>query len=143
MPAAAALVKRECGRHTACVRTRPQLERYWTGALEKVRREGRCRLCPEVFDLQAAHTVARKHDEVFELEDGTLAIFVDPDDVIPLCPSCHAAYDARRVSILEVLTLGEQAAAVAHLGVVRALHRLTGQRMSVYNPLWQPPETRA
>lgn len=102
--------------------------------MEKIRREGRCRLCPEVYDLEAAHTVARKHDDVFELEDGTLAIFVDPDDVIPLCRACHAEYDARRVSILEVLSLREQAAAVAHLGVVRALHRLTGQRMSVHNP---------
>lgn len=120
------------------MRTRPRIERYWEGALEKVRREGRCRLCPEVYDLQCAHTVARKHDEAVELEDGTHAIFVDPDDVIPLCPACHAAYDHRRVSILEVLTLREQAAAVAHLGIVRALHRLTGQRMSVHNPGFGP-----
>lgn len=111
------------------VRRRPVIERYWTGALEKVRREGRCRLCPEVYGLQAAHVVARKYDEAVELEDGTFAIFVDPDDVIPLCVACHHAYDMRRVSILEVLTVREQAAAVAHLGIVRALHRLSAQRM--------------
>src|SRR4029077_17011394 len=81
-------------------RRRPTIERVWTGALEKGRREGRCRLCPEVFNLQAAHTIARKHDEAVELEDGTWAIFVDPDDVVPLCVQCHHDYDARRVSIL-------------------------------------------
>lgn len=85
--------------------------------------------------MQAAHTVARKYDEAYELEDGTWAIFVDPDDIIPLCPSCHYAYDHRKVSVLEVLTLREQAAAVAHLGVVRALHRLSGQRQTAHNPL--------
>lgn len=111
------------------IRRRPIIDRFWDGALEKVRREGRCRLCPEVYELQAAHTVARKYDEAAELEDGTFAIFVDPDDVIPLCAACHHAYDMRRVSILEVLTLREQAAAVAHLGIVRALHRLSAQRV--------------
>jgi hypothetical protein len=111
------------------MRRRPHIERYWTGALEKVRREGRCRLCPEVFGLQAAHTLARKYDEAVELEDGTFAIFVDPDDVIPLCVQCHHDYDMRRVSILEVLSLREQAAAVSHVGIVRAMHRLSAQRV--------------
>jgi|KBSMisStaDraftv2_1062788.scaffolds.fasta_scaffold1820776_2 hypothetical protein len=117
------------------MRTRTRIERYWTGALEKVRREGRCRLCPEVYDLQAAHTIARKHDEAVELEDGTVAIFVDPDDVIPLCRQCHYDYDHRKVSVLEVLSEREQAAAVAHVGIVRALHRLTGQRQTATNPM--------
>jgi hypothetical protein len=111
-------------------RKRPVVERVWIGALEKVRREGRCRLCPEVYGLQAAHTLARKYDEAYELEDGSFAIFVDPDDVIPLCAQCHHDYDMRRVSILEVLTLPEQAAAVAHVGILRALHRLSAQRIT-------------
>lgn len=114
---------------------RPRIERYWDGAREKVRREGRCRLCPEVYALEAAHTLARKYDEATELEDGTWAIFVDPDDVVPLCPSCHHAYDHRRVSLLEVLTYREQAAAVAHVGIVRAMHRLSAQR---YTPVVEP-----
>lgn len=117
-------------------RTRPRIERYWDGALEKVRREGRCRLCPEVYGLQAAHTLARKYDEAVELEDGTWAIFVDPDDVIPLCVKCHSDYDNRRVSIVEVCTLREQAAAVAHVGITRALHRLSGQRRVVTEPTY-------
>lgn len=119
---------------------RPRIERVWDGALEKVRREGRCRLCPEVYDLQAAHVVARKHDEAVELEDGTWAIFVDPDDVIPLCRQCHYDYDHRKVSILEVCWPREQAAAVAHIGIVRALHRLSGTRMTTNAP---DLETRA
>jgi hypothetical protein len=106
-----------------------RIPRYWTAALEKTRREGRCRLCPEVYGLQAAHVVARKYDEKAELEDGTFAYFVDPDDVVPLCPSCHALYDRHEVSLLEVLTLDEQAAAVAHIGIYRAVHRLTGRRV--------------
>lgn len=105
-----------------------RVERYWSGAIEKVRREGRCRLCPEVFGLQAAHTIGRRYDEKAELEDGTSAIFVDPDDIVPLCRVCHSAYDRREVSLLEVLTLDEQAAAVSHIGIWRAAHRLTGQR---------------
>jgi hypothetical protein len=88
-----------------------------------------------VYDLQAAHTVARKYDEAVELEDGTWAIFVDPDDVIPLCVQCHYDYDHRKVSVLPVLTLREQAAAVAHLGVVRALDRLTGSKQHTNAPL--------
>lgn len=109
--------------------SRPHIERYWDGALEKVRREGRCRLCPEVYALQAAHTVGRKHDQAVILEDGTWAIFVDPADVIPLCARCHHDYDHRKVGVLEVLSLEEQAAAVSHIGVVRALQRLSGQRV--------------
>lgn len=110
------------------MRRRATVDRYWHGALEKVRREGRCRLCPEVFGLQAAHTLARKYDEAVELEDGTWAIFVDPDDVIPLCPTCHHDYDMRKVSILEVLSHREQASAVAHIGIVRAMQRLSAHR---------------
>jgi hypothetical protein len=110
-----------------------KVERYWDGAREKVRREGRCRLCPEVYGLQFAHTIGRVHDEKVQLEDGTFAIFVDPFDGIPLCPQCHQDYDHRRVSILEVMTLEEQAAAVSHIGLVRALHRLSGLQIVPLN----------
>ena len=107
--------------------------RYWDGALEKIRREGRCRLCPEVYGLQAAHTIGRKHDERVRCEDDTWAIFVDPDDVVPLCVSCHYAYDHRKVSLLEVLTHEEQAAAVSHIGLVRAMDRLSGSHWHPQN----------
>lgn len=109
------------------MRRRP-VERWWGDARAKVEREGRCRLCPEVAGLQFAHTIARTHDQRVELEDGSIAIYVDPDDGVPLCRQCHYDYDMRRVSLLEVLTLNEQAAAVAHVGILRALHRLSGHR---------------
>lgn len=103
-----------------------KLERFWDGALEKVRREGLCRVCGSQLFLQCAHVVGRKHDPRVELESGEVAIFVDPLDVVPLCETCHRDYDARRLSLLEHLSYAEQAAAVEHLGIVRALHRLSG-----------------
>lgn len=106
------------------------MERYWTAARDKVRREGRCRVCGTTYGLQFAHTIGRKHDQCVELEDGSWAVFVDPDDGIPLCAEDHSAYDRRQLTILPVLTHDEQAAAVAHVGIERALHRLTGQRMA-------------
>lgn len=103
-------------------------ERYWDAAREKVEREGRCRACGTQFMLQFAHTVGRAHDQVVDLEDGSRILYVDPLDGIPLCIDCHAKYDQRKLSILEHLNEAEQARAVEHLGILRALHRLTGQR---------------
>lgn len=73
--------------------------------------------------LAAAHVVSRGYDA---------GAVVQPCDIVPLCTEHHGAYDSRRLSILEYLTLEEQAAAVAKLGVVRALKRLTsGQSQAV------------
>lgn len=102
--------------------------RDWTLARAKVENEGRCRLADPANvgyersgacdgPLEAAHTVERRHD------DGERT--VQPCDVIPLCKLHHMRYDARRISILELLTHEEQAAAVDKLGIVRALRRLT------------------
>jgi hypothetical protein len=87
-------------------------------ARAKVEAEGRCRLGPQGCDgpLEAAHVVERRYDDVPT---------VPPSDVIPLCRHHHGRYDARRVSVLEILTLEEQAAAVDKLGIVRALRRTT------------------
>jgi hypothetical protein len=96
----------------------------WSLARAKVEREGRCRIagiwgaaaagCDG--PLEAAHVVERRYD------DGPT---VQPCDVIPLCTLHHARYDARRISILEVATYEEQAAAVDKIGIIRALKRLT------------------
>lgn len=103
-------------------------------ARAKVEQEGRCRLArftpgahgeygPCEGPLEAAHVVERRFDD---------APTVPPEDVIPLCRFHHARYDARRLSILEFLTLDEQAAAVDKLGIVRALRRTTsGQTEAV------------
>lgn len=92
--------------------------RDWSAAREKVEGEGRCRACRRTDrGLEAAHVIGRIHDP----KDGKVRAV----DVVPLCRECHRAYDARSLSILEVLTLEEQAAAVAHLGMLRALRRVS------------------
>lgn len=67
--------------------------------------------------IELAHTIARRYDA----SDGV----VDPDDVIPLCRYHHGLYDNRELDILPYLNLEEQAAAVSHVGIVRAFARLT------------------
>lgn len=95
------------------------MKRDWTLARAKVESEGRCRLASDGGcggKLEAAHTIGVSTDDT---------PVVQAYDVIPLCTYHHARYDARRVSILEVMTLEEQAAAVQKVGVMRALRRLT------------------
>jgi hypothetical protein len=94
--------------------------RDWKQARAKVDREMECRVCRTGDSLQAAHTIGRIHDPA----DGK----VRARDIVPLCPSCHQLYDARRLDLLPYLNYDEQAAAVEHLGIVRAMHRLTGSR---------------
>lgn len=102
------------------------VKRDWTRARAKVDREGVCRLRPAGGcdgPLEAAHTIDKATDET---------PIVQPYDVVPLCKLHHARYDARRVSILEYLTLEEQGAAVQKIGLTRALRRLTsGQTEAV------------
>lgn len=77
--------------------------------------EGRCRVCKQSGPVDAAHVIGRKHDAV----DGV----VQPDDIIPLCRSCHEKYDQRKLSVLPHLSLDEQAAAVRLVGIARAERR--------------------
>ena len=93
------------------------MKRSWTEARLKCDREGRCRVCKAPGRVEAAHTIGRTHDP----KDGR----VRPVDIVPLCTHCHRAYDERRLSILEHLTYAEQAAAVEHVGILRALKRLS------------------
>lgn len=104
------------------------MERYWVDALEKVQREGVCRVCKSGYWVQFAHVLGRKYDQRMTMDDGSEITYVDPIDGIPLCVDCHRKYDARELSILAVLSYEEQAAAVALVGIVRATHRLTAQR---------------
>lgn len=106
----------------------PAERRDFTFARAKVEAEGKCRLRDQdcAGPLEAAHVVDRRFDA-----DS----IVDPASVIPLCTFHHARYDARRVSILEHLELDEQAAAVAKVGIIRALRRTTsGQTEPVERP---------
>lgn len=92
------------------------MRRDWKSARAKCELEGRCRLCRRSGRVEAAHTIGRKYDPA----NGK----VRPVDVIPLCNSCHRGYDARKLSVLAVMNYEEQAAAVEHVGIVRALKRL-------------------
>lgn len=93
------------------------MKRNWTHARLKCDREGRCRLCRRSGRVEAAHTIGRSYDDK---KTGV----VDPDAIIPLCNSCHRGYDQRKLSVLAVLSLDEQAYAARHMGLLRALHRV-------------------
>ena len=90
--------------------------RDWAWARMKVESEGRCRVCQSAGQVDAAHVLGRKYDS----NDGV----VQPDDVIPLCRSCHEKYDLRKLGVLPYLSLEEQAAAVRLVGIVRTLRRV-------------------
>lgn len=93
--------------------------RDWLIARMKVEEERDCRVCDSRERVEAAHTIGRKHD-------GPV---VDPADIVPLCQRCHMAYDAHELDLLPYLSHAEQAAAVAHVGIVSATRRLTGSRI--------------
>jgi hypothetical protein len=107
--------------------------RDWKDARAKVDAEGRCRSCRKPAGgggsgvvLEAAHVIGREHDQ--PKREGVVLIvgvlWVDPVDVVPLCRTCHALYDQRRLDLLPVLTIEEQTAAVAKLGLIGALRRI-------------------
>ena len=96
------------------------MRRDWSQARAKVDAEGRCRVCGDARDLQAAHVIGRVHDP----KNGK----VRPDDVVPLCGDCHRRYDGRDLDLLPYLTHAEQAQAVAHVGLVGAYRRTTSRR---------------
>lgn len=84
--------------------------------------------------IQAAHTCGRRYDqrvdEIAEPAGHVRAlpgevVYVHPDDVVPLCVECHGAYDTHRLDLLPYLELVEQARVVLHVGLVRALQRVS------------------
>ena len=92
------------------------MRRDWKAARAKVEADNECRVCGP-WGVEEAHTIGRKHDPA----NGK----VRPVDVVGLCPEHHRLYDARKFNLLPYLTYEEQAAAVEHVGIVRALRRLT------------------
>ena len=86
----------------------------------KVRSEGKCRVCQlpaDVAELHPAHVA-----------DRSLGGCDEPLCVCALCPVCHRRYDEGELDLLPFLTREEQAHAVAHLGLVGALRRITNDR---------------
>jgi 5-methylcytosine-specific restriction endonuclease McrA len=93
------------------------MSRDWSEALDKKRREGRCRACSSSSQLEAAHVIPRSLGG----DQHELA-------TVPLCRSCHRAYDSRELDLLPHLTHAEQAHAVGLVGMFTAWHVITGER---------------
>ena len=99
-------------------------------AREKVDREGECRTCDVkgASRLDAAHVISRS----FAPGQG----FDEPDGIVPLCSTikggagCHETYDAGKLDLLPYLTRGEQAAAVAKVGLLGAYRHITGEPLA-------------
>lgn len=90
--------------------------RDWTQARIKVNSEHVCRVCSRAETLEAAHIVPR-----------SLGGKQFSDSIVPLCPSCHRAYDDLELDLIPYLTKNEQAEAVRVLGIERARRRLSGK----------------
>lgn len=98
------------------------LRREWREAIEKVHREGRCRVCGTPDDLQAAHTIGRRWQDVEVIGPrGGAYLLVKADAVVPLCRWHHELYDARQLDLLPYLHLHEQVYAVETAGGVLSM----------------------
>lgn len=99
--------------------------RDWRDAIRKVEREGRCRVCGETRDLEAAHVIGRQHDPVVVGPRGGKSLYVHPDCIVPLCGAftenfCHAKYDRRSLDLLPYLHVHEQVRAVEDAGGIES-----------------------
>jgi 5-methylcytosine-specific restriction endonuclease McrA len=93
-------------------------KRDWTVPLDKVRAEGRCRVCRDWnTKLDAAHVIPRS-------QGGTEHY----DATVPLCRACHHSYDSHSLDLLPHLTLSEQAYATGLVGIARAYQIISGIR---------------
>jgi 5-methylcytosine-specific restriction endonuclease McrA len=81
----------------------------------KCREEGRCRVCLKPGGHEAAHLIARS-----QAKPG---VGEDPRNAIPLCSTCHRAFDTRRLDVLMHLEPDELAFAVELAGSVPAAVR--------------------
>lgn len=105
-----------------------KLSRSWGDALVKVHREGRCRYCGYMGDLDAAHIIGRKHDAVITGPRGGQTLYVHPDSIVPLCGAfspnfCHQKYDQETLDLLPHLHLHEQIRAVEDAGGIESARK--------------------
>jgi len=54
----------------------------------------------------------------------------DPVCVVALCRRCHRRYDEEAFDLLPYLTTKQQQHAVSHIGLSRALARITGGKIA-------------
>lgn len=102
---------------------RSEPKRIWTDARAKVDLEAKCRVCGwtpiHTEELDAAHAMGRKYDR--PAHTGTKTLYVNPLDIVPLCPAfaperCHQRFDAHELDLLPHLALEEQTRAVELAG---------------------------
>lgn len=99
--------------------------RDWTAARAKVETEGVCRVCGIGGRLEAAHVIPRSINPT--------EANMDPAGIVPLCPNHHRLYDSHDLSLLEHMTVEEQARAVIMAsGLESARHIITGRRVTGY-----------
>jgi hypothetical protein len=102
-------------------------KRYWIDAHSKVDIEARCRVCGWEGDgLETAHIMGRKFDQ--PAHTGTRTLYVNPLDVVPLCPvfapeKCHHRYDHKELDLLPFLAPEEQTRAVEVAGGIEAARK--------------------
>lgn len=104
------------------------VKRSWVLARAKVDEEGVCRVCGVANHLEAAHVIGQaKADRM----DDTGKVVVNPDDILPLCSTCHRAFDSRKLDLLPFIYVHEQSRAVQVAGgIMAALRRISGSRES-------------
>jgi hypothetical protein len=122
-------------------------KRDWTDANAKVEIEGRCRVCGwEGEGLERAHIMGRRYDQ--PVHTGTRTLYVNPLDVLPLCPvfapeKCHHRYDHRELDLLPFLAPEEQTRAVEVAGGIEAARKRVAplrHREEVEESAWAPVE---
>jgi len=109
---------------------RKEPKRIWDDARAKVDLEARCRVCgwepADTDELDAAHIMGRKYDQ--PAHTGTKTLYVNPLDIVPLCPvfapeQCHQRFDAHELDLLPFLAPEEQTRAVELAGGIEAARK--------------------
>jgi hypothetical protein len=93
-------------------------QRIWTHARRKVQDEGRCRRCHSPYRLDPAHIIPRSR---IGAQRGAEA----PENILPLCRTCHDLYDMGRLDLRPFLTEAEWAHARLLVGEGEAERRLS------------------
>lgn len=75
---------------------------------------------------EGCRVTGAQHADPAHVVDRSLGGCDDPLCVVPLSRIVHDAYDRGEVDLLPYLSYAEQAHAVEHLGILRALKRITG-----------------
>lgn len=84
------------------------------------KKEQACLVCGR-FGVELAHVTGRAHDR--PRTPGSKTVYVEPESVVPLCPTHHREYDSHQREILCYLETPEQVRAVEDLGSIESARR--------------------